>query len=263
MKNNQSIKKSSKKNIRIIPRLDIKGPNVVKGINLEGLRVVGDPVELAYKYYNDGADEILYLDIVASLYQRNFDFDLLKSVSKKIFVPTTVGGGIRSLNDITNALRAGADKIAINTYAVHHPEFIAEAVHKFGSQCIALSVEAKKTNDGHWETYTDGGREKTDIDSIEWIKKSISLGVGEIIITSIDQDGAKRGFNLELTNKVIAISPVPVIVCGGAGSLDSVKKMVETCHPEAISAASVFHYRDYSISDLKRYLKQNGYNVRL
>ena len=263
MKNNQSIKKSSKKNIRIIPRLDIKGPNVVKGINLEGLRVVGDPVELAYKYYNDGADEILYLDIVASLYQRNFDFDLLKSVSKKIFVPTTVGGGIRSLNDINNALRAGADKIAINTYAVHNPEFIAEAVHKFGTQCIALSVEAKKINGGRWETYTDGGREKTDIDSIEWIKKAISLGVGEIIITSIDNEGARRGFDLELTSKVIAISPVPVIVCGGAGTLDSVKKMVETCHPEAISAASVFHYRDYSIGDLKRYLKQNGYNVRL
>ena len=249
--------------IRIIPRLDVKGPNVVKGINLEGLRVIGNPVELAYKYYKDGADEILYLDIVASLYQRNFDFDLLKSVSKKIFVPKTVGGGIRSLNDINNALRAGADKIAINTYAVHHPEFIAEAVHKFGSQCIALSVEAKKTKAGNWETYTDGGREKTDINSIDWIKKAISLGVGEIIITSIDQEGTKQGFDLELIDKVIAISPVPVIVCGGAGSLDSVKEMMETCHPEAISAASVFHYRDYSIRDLKHYLKQNGCSVRL
>src|SRR3989344_4585388 len=177
------------KTVRIIPRLDIKGPHVVKGIHLEGLRVIGDPSNLAYKYYRDGADEILYLDIVASLYERNFDFDLLKSVSKKIFIPKTVGGGVRSINDINNALRAGADKIAINTFAVHHPEFITEAVHKFGSQCIALSVEAKKTNDGHWETYTDGGREKTGVDSISWIKKAISLGAGEIIITSIDQDG--------------------------------------------------------------------------
>lgn len=255
--------KSTAHIIRIIPRLDIKGQNVVKGIHLEGLRVIGDPVELAYKYYKDGADEILYLDIVASLYQRNFDFDLLKSVSANIFVPKTVGGGIRSLNDINNALRAGADKIAINTYAVSHPEFISEAVKKFGSQCIALSVEAKRTSDGHWETYTDGGRERTDVDSIEWIKKAVSLGVGEIIITSIDQEGTKRGFDHDLIDKVVSISPVPVIICGGAGSLESVKTIIERCKPEAISAASVFHYNDYSISDLKQYLKQSGFPVRL
>lgn len=249
--------------IRIIPRIDIKGLNVVKGIHLEGLRVVGDPVAIAYKYYKDGADEILYLDIVASLYQRNFDFDLLKSVSENVFVPITVGGGIRSLNDINNALRAGADKIAINTYAVSHPEFIADAVQKFGSQCIALSVEAKKVSEARWETYTDGGREKTDVDSIKWIKRAISLGVGEVIITSIDQEGTRRGFDLELISKVVSISPVPVIICGGAGSLDSIKETIEYCKPDAISAASVFHYNDYSIGDLKQYLQKSGSSVRL
>ena len=262
MKKSKSTGKSSK-NIRIIPRLDIKGPNVVKAIHLEGLRVIGDPVELAYKYYQDGADEILYLDIVASLYQRNFDFDLLKSVSKNIFVPKTVGGGIRSLNDINNALRAGADKIAINTYAVSHPEFVQQAVQKFGSQCIALSVEAKRNGIGQWETYTDGGRENTGVNSIEWIKKAILLGVGEIIITSIDQEGTRRGFDLKLIRKVVSISPVPVIICGGAGGLDSVKEAVENCNPDAISIASALHYNDYSIVELKQYLKQNGYAVRL
>jgi len=182
------------KSIRIIPRIDIKGPNVVKGIHNEGLRVVGNPVELARRYYKEGADEIIYMDIVASLYQRNLDFDLLKSVAEVIFIPLTAGGGIRSTNDINNALRAGADKIAINTYAIHHPDFLTEAVRKFGSQCIVLSVEAKKKDGNFWEAYTDGGRERTNINVIEWIRQGIELGVGEIIITSIDQEAALMNY---------------------------------------------------------------------
>ena len=177
------------KKVRIIPRLDIKGPNVVKGIHCEGLRVVGDPTILAFEYYRDGADELLCMDIVASLYQRNFNFDILRSLSKNVFIPITVGGGIRSTNDINNALRAGADKIAINTYAVKHPKFLNEAVKKFGAQCIVLSIEAKKCGQNQWEIYTDGGREHTGIDAVKWAKKAISLGGGEIIVTSIDNDG--------------------------------------------------------------------------
>ncbi len=249
-------------NLRIIPRLDIKGPNVVKGVFTEGLRVVGQPEVLAEKYYLSGADEIMYMDIVASLYQRNLDFDLLKSVAEKIYIPLTVGGGIRSIGDINNALRAGADKVAINTYAINHPEFINKAVREFGSQCIVLSVEAKRINDDSWEAYTDGGREKTGLNAIEWIKKAINNGVGEIFITSIDNEGSKRGFDLELCRAVTAIAPIPVIVHGGAGEMSSVKEVLDIIHPDAIALASVFHYEDYSISDLKKYLTKEKYNVR-
>ncbi len=250
-------------NIRIIPRLDIKGLNVVKGIYTEGLRIVGNPCDLARRYYREGADEILYLDIVASLYQRNLDFELLKSVADEIFVPLTVGGGIRSLGDIENALRSGADKVAINTYAIAHPEFLSEAARQFGSQCIVLSVEAKKTANGNWEAYTDGGREKTGVDAVEWIKKAIKLGVGEIVLTSVDKDGTKKGFDTELVSKVMAFAPVPVIVCGGAGRPESVKEVLEKCKPDVISAASIFHYRDMTINQLKQYLSRNGFNIRM
>ncbi|MBI2062841.1 MAG: imidazole glycerol phosphate synthase subunit HisF [Candidatus Yanofskybacteria bacterium] len=253
---------SNPHNIRIIPRLDIKGSNVVKGIYTEGLRVVGSPRDLARRYYQEGADEILYLDIVASLYQRNLDFGLLKSVADEIFVPLIVGGGIRSLGDIENALRSGADKVAINTYAIAHPEFLPEAVQRFGAQCIVLSVEAKKTANGGWEAYTDGGRERTGIDAVEWIKKAIKLGVGEIVITSVDKDGTRKGFDVELISKVTAFAPVPVIVCGGAGSLESVKEVLDKCKPDVISAASIFHYQDFTIGDLKKFLSRSGFNVR-
>lgn len=250
-------------NIRIIPRLDIKGPNVVKGIYTEGLRVVGGPRDLARRYYQEGADEILYLDVVASLYQRNLDFELLKSAADEIFVPLTVGGGIRSLGDIEGALRSGADKVAINTYAVAHPEFLSEAARRFGSQCIVLSVEAKKTANGSWEVYTDGGREHSGIDAIEWIKKAIKLGVGEVVLTSVDKDGTRAGFDIDLISKVTAFASVPIIVCGGAGSLESVKEVLEKCKPDVISAASIFHYHDFTIGDLKRFLKNNKFEVRI
>lgn len=251
------------KNIRIIPRLDIKGPNVVKGIHTEGLRVVGNPRELAVRYYEEDADEIAYLDIVASLYQRNLDFDLLKQVSENIFIPFTVGGGIRSLNDINNALRAGADKIAINTFAINHPEFLSEAVKKFGSQCIVLSVEAKKISENKWEAYTDGGREKTGIDAVSWIKKALSFGIGEILITSIDRDGTKKGYEMELVSSVTAFAPVPVIAHGGAVDFDSIKNVIVEGKADAVAAASVFHYQNFSIRDIKKYLAKNNIEVRL
>lgn len=250
------------KKIRIIPRLDIKGSNVVKGIHCEGLRVVGNPEELARHYYKDGADEILCMDIVASLYQRNFDFDLLRSISKEVFVPITAGGGIRSVNDINNILRAGADKVAINTYAIRNPIFITEAAKRFGSQCIVLSIEAKKRPDGGWEAYVDGGREKTGVDVIEWAKKAISLGAGEILITSIDNDGTKNGYDIELTKKISQFSPIPIIVHGGAGNINSFNNILKECRVEGLSAASIFHYNELAIKNIKKSLS-NKFPVRI
>jgi len=251
------------KNIRIIPRLDIKGINVVKPVHTEALRVVGNPKELAERYYQEGADELIYLDIVASLYQRNLDFDLLKSVSENIFIPFTVGGGIRTIQDINNALRSGADKIAINTYAVKNPEFITKAVKEFGSQCIVLSIEAKKQPNGAWEAYTDGGREHSGLDAIEWAKRGLELGAGELMITSIDQDGTGRGFDLKLVQKITDFAKVPVIVYGGAGNKESFLQVIKDGKADAVAAASVFHYQNLSILEIKEYLKNNGINVRL
>lgn len=250
------------KKIRIIPRLDIKGPNVVKGIHCEGLRIVGDPTVLAAKYYKDGADELLCMDIVASLYQRNFDFDILRSLAQNIFIPITVGGGIRSINDINNALRAGADKVAINTHAIKNPSLLKEASEKFGSQCIVLSVEAKKRPNGSWEAYTDGGREHTGIDAVDWAKKALKLGIGEIVITSIDNDGTRKGYDIDLTEKISSFSTVPVVVYGGASNPRSFFDVLEKCRPEGLSAASIFHYKDFTVKDIKKYLSTKKLPIR-
>lgn len=239
------------KSVRIISRLDIKGPNVVKGVHLEGLRIVGTPKELARKYEADGADELLYIDIVASLYERHLDFDQLRSTAEKVFIPFTVGGGIRTIKDITDALRAGADKVAINTQALHSPQFLAEAVHIFGSQCIVLSVEAKKTEQHQWEAYTEGGRERAKIDAIKWIKEGIAMGVGEILLTSIDQDGTRKGYDLELAKEVAACAPVPVVAHGGAGSVDDVIRVITDSRVDAASISSLLHYGDSTISAIK------------
>lgn len=251
------------KNIRIIPRLDIKGLNVVKPVHTEALHVVGNPVELARRYYAEGADELIYMDIVASLYQRNLDFDLLKKVSENIFIPITVGGGIRTIRDFNDALRSGADKVAINTFAIHNPDFISSAAKEFGSQSVVVSIEAKKQPDGTWEAYTDGGRESSGVNAVEWAKKAVDLGAGEIMITSIDRDGTGKGYDLELIKKITELSTVPVIAYGGAGNLESVLRVIKDGGADAASAASIFHYKNFTIGEIKKYLKDNGINVRI
>ncbi len=250
------------KTVRIISRLDIKGSNVVKGVHLEGLRVVGEPKKLAYKYYEDGADEIIYVDVVASLYQRNLDFEQLKKVSENIFIPFTVGGGIRSITDINNALRAGADKVAINTFAIFNPVFLKKAATEFGSQCIVLSIEAKKIAENKWEAYTEGGRETTGVDVIEWVKKGIDLGVGEIMLTSIDTEGTKKGFDIELAQAVTSFSSVPVIIHGGAGNQKDFAEVIQKGYTDAVSASSVYHYNDFTVADVKKNLAGKGVLVR-
>lgn len=246
---------------RIIARLDIKAPNLVKGIHLEGLRVIGDPAEHALRYYRDGVDELLYVDIVASLYQRNNLTDLVARTSAEIFVPLTVGGGVRTLDDIYKLLRAGADKVAINTAAVSRPDLLKEAARTFGTQCIVLSVEAKRTGPGHWEAYTDNGREKTGLDAITWIRRAIDLGVGEVLLTSVDREGTRRGFDLELIEAVSPNVPVPVIACGGPGSVaDVVAGLAKGA--DAVALASLFHYKTESVVSLKQALLHTGIEVR-
>lgn len=248
--------------MRLIARLDIKGPNVVKTVRTEGLRVVGDPKELAERYYSEGADELIYIDIVASLYQRNLDFDQLKAVSENVFVPLTVGGGIRSLHDIASALHAGADKVAINTFAIHNPHFLHEAVEKFGAQCIVLSVEAKKTGTGVWEAYTDGGREKSGVDVAEWIRRGVGLGVGEILLTSVDADGTRGGYDVDLIRAVTSAATVPVIAHGGAGKVEDVLAAVRA-GADAVSVSSLFHYNLASIGQVKEALQGSGVTTRI
>ncbi len=235
---------------------------MVKPVNTEALRIVGDPCELARRYYESGADELLYMDIVASLYQRNLDFELLRAVADQIFIPLTVGGGIRSIHDINNALRSGADKVAINTYAVKHPEFLRTAAAEFGAQCIVLSIEAKRRSEGQWEVYTDGGREPSGIDAVEWARRGVRLGVGEILLTSIDQDGTRRGYDLELLKRIASFASIPIVVYGGAGSKQSVAAGVLSGGADAVAAASIFHYQETSIPELKKYLSGRGINVR-
>lgn len=250
------------KNIRIVTRLDIKGPNVVKPVMTEALRIVGKPRELIKRYYKEGADEIVYMDIVASLYGRNLDLEQLQQVTEGIFIPITVGGGIRSIGDINNALRSGADKVAINTYAVSHPRFLKEAVETFGAQCIVLSVDAKKLQDGRYEPYTDGGREKTGREVVPWVKEAIKMGVGEVMIASIDREGTRQGYDLELVRSITSFSPVPVIVHAGAGSLDSIYEVIKVGSADAVSASSIFHYKEQNIRNVKKYLAKKGIPIR-
>lgn len=228
-------------NVRIMPRLDIKGPNLVKGINLEGLRVLGKPWDFAYKYYQDGADELIYMDVVASLYGRNNLFEIVRKTAENIFIPLTVGGGIRSLDDIRTLLRAGADKVAVNTAAVHNPSLIREGAQAFGSQCIVSSIEAKYMH-GRYEALTDNGRELTGKDVFDWVKQVVDLGAGEILLTSIDREGTGLGYDLELIQRVAGSVPVPVIACGGCGKPEHLIEVAKKGKADAISAASIFHY---------------------
>lgn len=250
------------KKIRIIPRLDIKGPNVIKGIHLEGLRIVGNPSILAKRYYEQGADELLYIDVVASLYNRDSILEIVNKTSKDIFIPLTVGGGIRTLDDIRTLLRAGADKIAINTAATKNPEIIKKGAEMFGSQCIVVSIEAKSISPGKWEAYIENGREKTGLDVVEWAKEVTELGAGEILLTSIDREGTGTGYDINLTEKIASLVNIPVIACGGAGNIKHIIECVKQGKADAISMASILHYNKITIPEIKSELKKNGIHVR-
>ncbi len=248
--------------IRLIARLDIKTENVVKGVHLEGLRKVGKPGALARRYYEQGVDEIVYMDIVATLYQRNSILEVVKEAARDIFVPLTVGGGIRSVDDIVLALRSGADKVAINTAATQRPEFIREAARAVGSQAIVLSVEAKQSTGGWWEAQTDNGREHTGRDVLEWVVEAERLGAGEILVTSIDREGTRRGFDVELLRKVRERVSVPVIASGGAGNADHVAEVIDRRAADAVALASVLHYDDLPLPALREQLRARGHEVR-
>ena len=249
--------------VRILPRLDIKGPHVVKPVHAEGLRVVEDPRICAARYYEAGADGIIYIDIVASLYEREFDFAQLKGVTEGLFIPLTAGGGMRSLADIDRALRSGADKVAVNTHAVYNPSLIEEAAQRFGSQCMVLSVEAKAVEEGRWEAYTEGGRERSGKDVVQWIREATARGAGEILLTSIDRDGTKKGYDIDLIQAVRAASSVPIIAHGGAGKVGDIVETVLASGVEAVSASTIFHYGLASIGEIKRALSAAGVPVRL
>ena len=250
--------------IRIIPRLDIKGPNLVKGIHLEGLRVLGKPEKFARHYYEQGADELLYMDVVASLYQRNSLLDIVERTAREIFIPLTVGGGLRTLDDIRSVLRAGADKVSLNTAAINRPELVSEAAHRYGSSTIVVAIEAIKMPSGRYEAYTDNGRESTGVDVFEWAVRAVELGAGELLVTSIDREGTGKGFDLELTRTIARAVPVPVIACGGAGQASHVYDVVDQGNADGVCLASVLHYNfienhyteeDYSQEGNTEYLK--------
>jgi len=247
---------------RIIPCLDVTNGRVVKGVNFVDLQDAGDPVEIAKNYNEQGADELTFLDITASSDNRDLILDIIESVAKQIFIPLTVGGGVRSVNDIRRLLNAGADKVSINTSAILNPELVREASNRFGSQCIVVAIDAKKVDD-HWEIFTHGGRNKTGIDAIEWAKKMVDYGAGELLITSMDRDGTKSGFDLELTQLISDSVEVPIIASGGVGNLSHLVDGVKFGKADAVLAASIFHFGEFSIKDAKDYMKKNDVEVRL
>ena len=248
--------------VRIIARLDIKGPNLIKGIHLEGLRVVGDPHEHALRYYAEGADELLFIDIVASLYQRNNLSDIIKRTADRIYVPITVGGGIRSLDNVSQMMHSGADKVAINTAAIARPELITEVARRYGSQCMVLGIEAKRVAPGRWEAYTDNGRERTGQDVVEWARRAVDLGAGEILLTSVDQEGTRKGFDVELVRAVSQAVGVPVIASGGMGSVEHLVDVVKRGGADAVAMADVLHYKRIELPQIRRHALEQGLNVR-
>ncbi len=249
-------------NLRIISRLDIKGSNLIKGIRFEGFRVIGNPQEFSQRYYEEGVDEIIYMDTVASLYNRISLYDLLEKTAKNVFIPITVGGGIRSIENVKRLLRAGADKVAVNTAAVKRPELISEIAQRFGSQCMVLSIEACKQSSGEWEAYTDNGREHSNLEVTEWAKRGVSLGAGEILLTSIDRDGTCKGFDLDLVKQVSESVSVPVIASGGMGKPDDLIDVVKKAKADAVAIAHIFHYNKHSIIEIRNNAFQNGIHVR-
>lgn len=254
---------------RIIPCLDVKEGRVVKGINFVNLRDAGDPVENAKIYNDEGADELVFLDITASVEKRKTMVDVVKRVAEKVFMPFTVGGGIGSLKDISDLLNAGCDKVSINTQAVKRPEFIKEASDRFGTQCIVVAIDAKRNkedeiqNTHKWEVYINGGRDKTGMDAVKWAKKVASLGAGEILLTSMDKDGTKDGYDIELTKRIAEEVNIPVIASGGCGSLEHFYQALTEGKADAALAASVFHFKEFSIRDVKNYLRSQKVEVRI
>ncbi len=268
-------------NIRLIPRLDIKGFNVIKGIHLEGLRIVGNPQEFAAKYYNEGADEILYVDSVASLYGRNNLTEIVKKASNNISIPLCVAGGIRSIKNIKELLNAGADKVAINSAAIEDPELITRAAEVFGSQCIVVSIDykewpdnkflesrnktvsrgsssIKKSGEKHFQVYTENGRQQTGKEAFDWACEAVKLGAGEILLTSIDKEGLQRGFEIDVTRKVSEEVSVPVIGCGGGGKIEDIIEVINRSKVNAVSIASMIHYNKYSLIDIKQELNKHN-----
>jgi imidazole glycerol-phosphate synthase subunit HisF len=252
---------------RIIPCLDVTAGRVVKGVNFVGLRDAGDPVEIARRYDEQGADELTFLDITASSDARDIIVHIIEAVAEQVFIPLTVGGGVRSVDDVRRLLNAGADKVSINTSAVTNPQLVADASGRFGSQCIVVAIDAKQVSaEGEplrWHVFTHGGRKDVGLDAVEWARKMEALGAGEILLTSMDRDGTKIGFNLDLTRAVCDAVSIPVIASGGVGNLDHLVDGVKKGHADAVLAASIFHYGEYTVRQAKEHMARNGIEVRL
>jgi len=248
---------------RIIPCLDVNAGRVVKGVNFVELRDAGDPVEIARRYDEQGADEITFLDITASSDDRDIILHIIEAVAAQVFIPLTVGGGVRQVEDVRRLLNAGADKVSMNTAAVNNPQLVADASAKVGAQCIVVAVDAKQTAPGRWEVFTHGGRRNTALDAIEWARKVESLGAGEILLTSMDRDGTKAGFDLPLTRAVADAVGIPVIASGGVGTLQHLADGVTEGRADAVLAASIFHYGEYTVRQAKEYMRSRGIEVRL
>ena len=248
---------------RIIPCLDVKAGRVVKGINFEGLRDAGDPVEIARRYDEQGADELTFLDITASSDERDIIIHVVEQVAEQVFIPLTVGGGVRVVDDVRRLLNAGADKVSMNTAAVQNPDLVAESSAKVGNQCIVVAIDAKQSAPGRWEVFTHGGRNCTGMCAIEWARKVQQLGAGEILLTSMDRDGTKAGFDLALTRAVADAVDIPVIASGGVGNLDHLADGVSEGHADAVLAASIFHFGEYTVRQAKERMRERGIEVRL
>jgi cyclase len=248
---------------RIIPCLDVNAGRVVKGVNFVELRDAGDPVEIARRYDEQGADEITFLDITASSDDRDIILHIVEAVASQVFIPLTVGGGVRQVEDVRRLLNAGADKVSMNTAAVNNPQLVADASAKVGAQCIVVAVDAKQTAPGRWEVFTHGGRKNTGLDAIEWARKVESLGAGEILLTSMDRDGTKAGFDLPLTRAVADAVGIPVIASGGVGTLQHLADGVTEGRADAVLAASIFHYGEYTVRQAKEFMRSRGIEVRL
>jgi len=248
---------------RIIPCLDVTAGRVVKGVSFVELRDAGDPVEIARRYDEQGADELTFLDITASSDDRGIIFRIIEQVASQVFIPLTVGGGVREVGDVRNLLNAGADKVSINTSAVLNPQLVEDAAGRYGSQCIVVAIDAKQTTPGHWEVYTHGGRKETGLNAVEWAKKMQDLGAGEILLTSMDNDGQKNGFDLALTRAITDALDIPVIASGGVGNLQHLVDGINKGGADAVLAASIFHFGEFTVQQAKKYMAEHGIEVRL